>query len=146
MARACGAVPQRPAQLAEARAEYYAQLQAATGQATLDITPWLQGFIARIGAAFDAASLHMDHGVSNGRYWADLHARHPDLTASQRKALARLLQARPEGFAGGMSTEKYVHLTRVSRATAYRELTQLSERGLLVRSGQGRGTRYTLAP
>ena len=43
-----------------------------------------------------------------------------------------------------MSTEKYVHLTGVSRATAYRELTDLTERELLERTGQGRGTRYRL--
>ena len=44
-----------------------------------------------------------------------------------------------------MSTEKYVNLTGTSRATAYRELTQMTERGLLARTGQGRGTRYALA-
>jgi Fic family protein len=43
-----------------------------------------------------------------------------------------------------MSTEKYVNLTGASRATAYRELTQLTEQGLLAKTGQGRGTRYTL--
>ena len=49
-------------------------------------------------------------------------------------------------FAGGMSTEKYTAITGVSRATAYRELTQLAGAGLLERSGQGRGTRYALVP
>jgi predicted DNA-binding transcriptional regulator YafY len=44
----------------------------------------------------------------------------------------------PEGFANGISTEKYVNLCRVSRATAYRELAALSEMGV------GRGTRYKL--
>lgn len=43
-----------------------------------------------------------------------------------------------------MSTEKYVNLTGASRATAYRELTQLSELGLVLKTGQGRGTRYQL--
>ena len=43
-----------------------------------------------------------------------------------------------------MSTEKYVNLTGTSRATAYRELTQLAEYGLVKRTGQGRGTRYAL--
>jgi len=43
-----------------------------------------------------------------------------------------------------ISAETYVHLTGVSRATAYRQLTDLTERGLLARTGQGRGTRYRL--
>lgn len=43
-----------------------------------------------------------------------------------------------------MSTEKYVNLCGVSRATAYRELTALCEMGVLVQTGVGRGTRYGL--
>jgi len=45
---------------------------------------------------------------------------------------------------GGMSTEKYAAIASVSRATAYRELTDLATSGVLERSGQGRGTRYAL--
>jgi Fic family protein len=132
------------AQLAHDRAGYYAQLQAATGQPSLDITPWVRWFVGRVQAAFDAATGQMQQALAHGRYWAQVNAWHPGLSASQRKVLARLLEAEPEGFAGGMSTEKYVNLTGASRATAYRELTQLTELGLLERTGQGRGTRYRL--
>lgn len=52
--------------------------------------------------------------------------------------------AGPEGFAGGMSTEKYVNLCGVSRATAYRELTALCEMEVLVQMGAGRGAQYEL--
>ena len=130
------------AQLAKERSGYYAQLQAATGSERLDITPRVAWFLGRIEAACDAATGHMQKALAHSRYWADVNAKHPGLSASQRKALARLFEAAPEGFAGGMSTEKYVNLTGVSRATAYRELTELSEMGLLVKTGQGRGTRY----
>ena len=132
------------AQLAHDRAGYYAQLQAATGRSSLDITPWVRWFAGRIQAAFDAATGQMQKALAHSRYWAQVNARHPGLSASQRKVLARLLEAGSEGFAGGMSTEKYVNLTGASRATAYRELTQLTELGLLERTGQGRGTRYGL--
>lgn len=132
------------AQLAQDRTGYYAQLQAATGRSGLDITQWLQWFTGRIQAAYDAATGQMQTALVRNRYWADVNRKHPDLSASQRKALARLLEAQPEGFAGGMSTEKYVNLTGASRATAYRELTQLAEYGLLAKTGQGRGTRYAL--
>lgn len=131
--------------LAQDCAGYYRELQAATGQASLDVTPWVRWFVNRIEAAFDGASSHMQKALAHGRYWAGVNAAHPQLTASQRKALARMLEAEPEGFAGGMSTEKYVNLTGVSRATAYRELTQLAEAGLVERVGVGRGTRYRLA-
>lgn len=132
------------AQLARDRSAYYAQLQAATGRPNLDITPWIQWFVGCIQAAFEAAIAQMQRALDHSRYWSRVNVLHPDLTASQRKALARLLEAMPQGFAGGMSTEKYVNLTGTSRATAYRELTQLAALGLVDRTGQGRGTRYAL--
>jgi Fic family protein len=132
------------AQLARDRGGYYAQLQAATGRGELDVTPWVVWFLQRLQAAFEAATAHMGKALAHGRYWAHVNERHPGLSPSQRKALARLLDAQPEGFAGGMSTEKYTNLTGVSRVTAYRELTQLAELGLLLRTGQGRATRYDL--
>jgi Fic family protein len=104
----------------------------------------VQWFVGRIQAAFDAATGQMQKALAHSRYWAEVNIRHPGLSASQRKVLARLLEAEPEGFAGGMSTEKYVNLTGTSRATAYRELTQLTEYGLMAKMGQGRGTRYAL--
>jgi Fic family protein len=132
------------AQLAQHRAEYYAQLQAATGRPSLDVTHWVQWFTLRVHAAFEAATAHMQTALARNSYWMRVNALHPDLSRSQRKALARLLDAEPEGFTGGMSTEKYVNLTGASRATAYRELTHLVGQGLLAQTGQGRGTRYVL--
>ena len=136
------------AQLLAARADYYAHLQAATGRPDLDVTPWVQWFATRVQRAGEAAAAHIQGALGKTAFWSALQADHPDLSPSQRKALGRLFDAGPEGFAGGLSTEKYVNLTGVSRATAYRELTDLTERGLLQRTGQGRGTRYrlTVAP
>ena len=132
------------AQLLAARAEYYAQLQAATGRHELDVTPWVSWFATRVQRAGEAAAAHTQSAADKTALWSHLNTAHPDLSAAQRKSLGKLFDAGPDGFAGGMSTEKYVHLTGVSRATAYRELTDLTERGLLARTGQGRGTRYRL--
>ena len=126
------------------RAGYYAQLQAATGSDRMDITPWVHWFLERTQSAFEAAVAQMDTARLRNRYWSAVNAMHEGISATQRKALGRLLDAQPQGFVGGMSTEKYVNLTGVSRATAYRELTQLAEWGLIRREGQGRGTRYHL--
>ena len=123
---------------------YYAQLQAATGQANMDVTPWVQWFTARVEAACHAALAQMQSALAKNRYWAQVNAAHPGLVPTQRKVLARLFDAQPDGFTGGMSTEKYVNLTGASRATAYRELTQLADLGLVLKTGQGRATRYQL--
>ena len=75
---------------------------------------------------------------------AKLREQHPQLTPTQTKAVNKLYDAGSDGFSGDMSTEKYVNLCGVSRATAYRELTALCEMGVLVQTGVGRGTRYSL--
>jgi Fic family protein len=126
------------------RAGYYAQLQAATGRADLDVTPWLLWFAGCVERACDAATAHMQAAFAQRRWWTEAQTRLPQLSASQRKMLARLHSASPDGFLGDMTTEKYVKLTGVSRATAWRELDELQGQQLLVRSGQGRGTRYAL--
>ena len=126
------------------RTGYYAQLQAATGQASMDVTPWVQWFVGCVHKAADATWEHMQSAMRKTRFWAELREQHPELTPTQIKAINKLHDVGPEGFANGISTEKYVNLCRVSRATAYRELTALCEMGVLVQTGVGRGTRYKL--
>ena len=127
------------------RAGYYAQLQAATGQGQLDVTPWVQWFVGCVHKAADATWDHLQTATRKTRFWAELRVQHPPLTATQTKAINKLFDTGPEGFAGGLRTEKYVNLCGVSRATAYRELTALCQMGVLVQTGAGRGTRYRLA-
>jgi Fic family protein len=126
------------------RAGYYAQLQAATGQANMDVTPWVQWFVGCVHKAADVTWEHMQAASRKTLFWSELREQHPQLTPTQTKAINKLYNAEPEGFAGGMSTEKYVNLCGVSRATAYRELTALCEMEVLVQTGVGRGTRYFL--
>jgi Fic family protein len=126
------------------RAGYYAQLQAATGQASMDVTPWVQWFVGCVHKAADATWDHMQTALRKTRFWAELREHHPQLTPTQTKAINKLYDVGPDGFTNVISTEKYVNLCRVSRATAYRELTALCEMGVLVQTGTGRGTRYRL--
>ena len=126
------------------REGYYDQLQQATGHGKLDVTPWVVWFVACVENACLATLEQITAARAKTGFWARLHSDHPHLTPSQRKVLNKLFDAGPDGYEGGMSTEKYVAITGVSRATAYRELTQMVEGGLLDRLGQGRGTRYRL--
>jgi Fic family protein len=130
------------AQLWADRKGYYAQLQAATGQANADVTPWVRWFVGCVEQACLAALAHIQTALDKNRLWARLSTSHPQISASQRKALNKIIDGGPQGFTQGISTEKYANLTSVSRATAWRELTQLAEWGLLLKTGQGRGTRY----
>jgi Fic family protein len=119
-------------------------LQVVTGQDNLDVTPWVTWFVNCVQAAADSTWQHMQVAVQKTRFWTALRERAPELSATQAKAVDKLYDAGPGGFDGGMSTAKYSHLCRVSRATAYRELNKLCEMGILSQSGVGRGTRYAL--
>jgi Fic family protein len=54
----------------------------------------------------------------------------------------RLLNAGPRGFEGDLATAKYVSLTGVSRATAFRDLAARVAADGLGTLGTGKATRY----
>ncbi len=60
----------------------------------------------------------------------------------QKKALLRMLAEGSDGFAGGLSAEKYIAITKASRATATRYLADLTTKGVLKRTGERRHTCY----
>jgi Fic family protein len=134
------------------RKGYYRQLESAqkiesTGQA-LDLTPWLQWFLATLLQAVGDALAQIDRVLGKSRFWL-LH-RQQSLGPEQIKVLNRLLDGdRPGrgGFALGISAAQYQAVTRVSKATATRHLADLVVKGYLVRlPGGGRNTRYRIAP
>ena len=61
------------------------------------------------------------------------------------KVLNRLLDAGRDGFEGGLSTRKYMGIAKTSRATAWRELDDLLQKGMLrpLEKG-GRSTAYEM--
>ena len=139
------------------RTGYYAQLQRASRfdraqPVEMDITAWIHWFLGCVEKACLESLAQMAQANAKNKFSYRLQLAHPDLSKSQRKVLFKLFEARqtnatsdnPSGFSGGMSTEKYVAISGVSRATAYRELTDLVAQQLLTISGQGRGTRYAL--
>jgi Fic family protein len=53
-----------------------------------------------------------------------------------------MLEEGPDGFEGGMNAKKYMTITGASKATATRDLQDLSEKHILVPTGGGRSTHY----
>jgi Fic family protein len=121
------------------REAYYNRLGEAQ-RGTLDVTAWVSWFVAQFRLACIASQHVISAAIDKNRFWAT-HAAHA-INARQRKALTRMLDAGNGGFQGGMSAEKYGHLTGASKATATRDLVELERAGLLAATGQGRATRY----
>jgi Fic family protein len=125
------------------RKGYYAQLQAATGEGKQDVTPWVAWFIGCVTLAMQAAITQVQQVVVKNQFWQNAAHAVPSLSPAQRKVLNKLYDT-PSGFQNGLSTELYCTIAGCSRATAYRDLTQLLAAGLLTQWGVGRGTRYGL--
>lgn len=125
--------------LLDRQGDYYSQLERAQ-QGGLDVTDWVCWFVAQMQAACEAASSVIDDTLVKARFWLN----HSDkaLNERQRKVMNLLLHAGPDGFEGGMSTRKYENITGTSRATASRELLELTAFGMLAQVGAGRSTRY----
>lgn len=127
--------------LLERRRDYHGELERAQ-RGPLDVTAWTAWFVAQVRVACEQAAQVIDQALGKARFWND--RRDLPLSPRQRKVLNVLLDARPGGFEGGMSTKKYEHLTGASRATSSRDLADLVQLGLLRQEGGGRSTRYHL--
>ncbi len=130
-------------QIMRQRRHYYAALgQATTGD--LDITAWLQWFLQCFTEAINTSLDTIENIKQKNLFWQ--HHAETQLNARQCKVLNKLLDIGQEGFTGGMTTKKYMHITRTSRATAYRELNDLVNKSCLepIPGQSGRSTAYRL--
>lgn len=126
-------------QVANLREDYYAQFERAQ-KGNLDAIEWLRWFIAQFQSSCEESSRILDRSLQKAKYWNE-HAGQ-SLSDAQLKAINTLLDAGPDGFEGGMRTRKYCALTKVSTATASRDLGALVRMRMLVVTGQGKSTRY----
>lgn len=118
---------------------YYDALKEA--QRALDITAWMAYFAGVIlDAQRDAKSMVL-FTLKKARFYDRYKTQ---LDERQWKAINKMLDKGAEGFEGGMTAKKYMGITKVSKATATRDLQQLHELGVLVQEGAGRSVRYQL--
>lgn len=126
------------AQIRLERKDYYAILER-TQKGDLDITAWLQWFLACLDRAFDGAEAILANVLRKARFWEAM-ARQP-LNERQRKVINRLL----DGFEGKLTSSKWAALTKTSPDTALRDINDLVARGVLVKEeAGGRSTSYSL--
>ena len=127
------------AQIREEREEYYNILER-TQKGTLDVTLWMEWFLACLGRAIDGAQTMLSVVLHKARLWQSL--RDVRINERQRLLLNRLL----DGFDGNLTTSKWAKIAKCSTDTALRDITELVERRILVRNaGGGRSTSYTLS-
>lgn len=126
------------AQIRVERDAYYKVLEF-TQKGGLDITGWLTWFLACLDRAIAGAEDTLSGVIQKARFWEAI--KDIPLNERQRKVISKLL----EGLEGTLTTSKWAKLTRTSPDTALRDITDLVERGVLVKdAGGGRSTSYSL--
>ena len=124
-------------QIMEERNDYYHVLEECQ-KGNVDVTEWLKWYLACFSRAVEKAEGLVADVLAKAEFWQ----RHSPtgINERQRKVVNRLLDAGRGGFQGGLTTRKYVSMARVSRATAFREISDLLEKGLLRQNPAKTGT------
>ena len=126
------------AQIQHERTEYYDMLER-TQKSSTDITRWQTWFLERLLRAIEDAHRMLSAVLTKARFW-ERFAKEP-LNERQIKVLNRLL----DGFDGKLTSSKWAKLTKSSQDTAYRDITDLVQRGALRKNESGgRSTSYSL--
>jgi Fic family protein len=127
------------AQICLERNAYYDMLEATQKSADLDVTKWLQWFLACLDRAFSGAEETLAAVFRKAEFWQK-HRTAP-INERQRDMLNRLL----DGFEGKLTSSKYAVIEKTSPDTALRDITDLVARGILKKDeGGGRSTSYSL--
>ena len=129
------------AQILREREGYYTVLERCQ-RGDLDVTVWLSWFLEQLTAAATTNGAVIDAVQRKAAFWWS--HRHSGFNSRQQKLLNRLLDAEPEGFTGGMTLRKAISLTKVSRATAWRDLAELVEQQAIEPVGAGRSRAYRI--
>lgn len=118
---------------------YYEALKEA--QSSLSINPWIVYFSETVVAAQKKTKEIVLFTLKKINF-LDKHK--TVLNERQLKVILKMLESGTEGFKGGMSAKKYISITKTSKATATRDLQDLSEKGILLSVGAGRAVHYDL--
>lgn len=120
------------------RKNYYAILEQ-TQKGKLDLTSWIEWFFGCLERAIKKALFTFDTIVQKAQFWEALAE--VSLNERQRKIINLML----DGFHGKLTSSKWAKLTKCSQDTAYRDILELIDRGILTKNSEGgRSTSYSL--
>ena len=109
-----------------------------------NITPWIEWHLNTLKNAMQSGLKSIEYLVQKTKFW-DKYREHA-LNKRQIKVINKILDIGSENFEGGISTKKYISLTKVSKATAVRDISGLVELGCIkqIEGSSGRNIRYKL--
>lgn len=125
-------------QIEAQRKDYYKNLELAQSGG-LDITRWIEWFLACLDHAIDGAEHLLAAVLYKAQLWAKINEQ--PVNDRQRLVINRML----DDFKGFLTSSKYAKLAKCSTDTALRDIRELLNRGILVANPSGgRSTSYRL--
>jgi Fic family protein len=133
--------------IAKDRKNYYDKLEMSqnlTDNPNLDCTPWISWYLDRFNDSLQETLDAINKVMKKTKFWDKV--RHTVLNQRQLKVLRKLLEYNEGEFQGGLTTKKYVAMTKTSLATAKRDIQELISLGCLnqIEGTQGRNIKYEL--
>ncbi len=134
--------------IANDRKNYYDKLETTQNlidNPDLDSTSWIEWYLDRFNDSLQETLDAIHKIINKTKFWDKV--RHITLNQRQLKVLTKLLEYNAGEFQGGLTTKKYVAMTKTSLATAKRDIQELLKYGCLyqIEGTQGRNIRYDIA-
>jgi Fic family protein len=123
----------------ENKNEYYEKLKLA--QRNQDVSDWIHYFFRILIEAQKEVKETVLFVVEKALYFDRFRNQ---LNERQVKSIQKMLENGKDSFEGGMTTKKYISITKTSKATATRDLQHLLEIGAFLKEGYGRSVKYQI--
>lgn len=109
-----------------------------------DFTEWIKWHTQILASSIDTSLKKVDIVIFKAKFWNKIDPE--KLNSRQIKVLNKLLEYPKGEFAGGLSTKKYMSMTKASKPTAVRDIQKLISLGCLrqIEGTAGRNVKYEL--
>lgn len=118
---------------------YYNALE--NNNKSLNITDWLLYFGQTILDAQNDTLQLIDFLIEKAKFFDRFR---PVMNERQFKVVTRIFNAGYQGFKGGLSADNYTRIAKTSASTATRDLKDMVDKKMLIKTGELKGTRYWL--
>jgi Fic family protein len=125
-------------QIRKERNSYYDILEK-TQKSDLDITNWLEWFLKCLLNAIESSEKLLEKIIYKHSFWL----KHSNVTLNNRQR--KILNLLMDDFDGKLNSTKWAKIGKCSQDTALRDIQDLIEKGIMIKSEQGgRSTNYEL--
>ena len=109
-----------------------------------DFTKWITWHTQTLRASVNLGLKKVEIVVQKAKFWNKVNQE--ELNSRQIKVLNKLLEYPKDEFEGGLSTKKYMSMTKVSKPTAFRDIQALVTFGYIqqIEGTAGRSVKYEL--